>query len=133
MLLVTDIGADMDDTLALLALVGSRVLRLVAVVTCVNDGRRRGTVARGWLRALGVRDEAVPILPTVDCATAHCTIPEGFPAEADAALGRVEDTPGEINRLARAHGGACAAGAAGQRGGSLGWAQAGWWWPGSAP
>ena len=37
-LLVTDIGADLDDTLAFLTIAGSPALRLVGVVTSVGDG-----------------------------------------------------------------------------------------------
>ena len=51
-LLVTDIGADIDDTLALMTLIGSENLFLAGVVTTVNDGVKRASLARQWLRIL---------------------------------------------------------------------------------
>ena len=103
-LLVTDIGADLDDTLAFLTIAGSPALRLVGVVTSVGDGVARGCVMRGWLRRLGYADGEVPVLPSVDTATAGVVAPPGTPAPADAALGAVADTPRAIVAIARAYG-----------------------------
>ena len=89
-LLITDIGADIDDTEALLVALGSPYLQLVGIVTAVNNGVARAALARGWLRRLGVADSDVPILPSVDPATAACTIPDGWPAPSESALGEAE-------------------------------------------
>ena len=49
-LIITDIGADIDDTLALLALLGSfPAVQIVAVVTCVGNGIDRAALASGWI------------------------------------------------------------------------------------
>ena len=91
MLLVTDIGADVDDTQALLVLLGA-VPRLVGVVTSCNNGLLRGAVIRGWLRRLGIADELVPIMPSVDGVHGGVSRARWLPAE-DATMCAVEDTP----------------------------------------
>ena len=101
-LLITDIGADIDDTLATLVLHGANNLKVVGVVTSVNDGQKRGALMRGWLRKLGVADDDVPILPSIDSnGEAGCHTPDGFPTIEDAALGKVEDTPFSILQIAK--------------------------------
>mmetsp|Transcript_9676 Transcript_9676/g.11018 ORF Transcript_9676/g.11018 Transcript_9676/m.11018 type:complete len:356 (+) Transcript_9676:561-1628(+) len=105
-LLITDIGADIDDTLATLVLHGAPRVKVVGVVTSVNDGKKRGALMRGWLRKLGVADGDVPILPSVDSnGEAGCHTPDGFPAVEDAALGKVEETPFQILRIAEKYDG----------------------------
>jgi predicted NAD-dependent protein-ADP-ribosyltransferase YbiA (DUF1768 family) len=64
-LLITDIGADIDDTLALLTLLGSQHLFLAGVVTTVNDALQRAVLVRQWLQVLGVGDASVPVLPFI--------------------------------------------------------------------
>mmetsp|Transcript_35423 Transcript_35423/g.43745 ORF Transcript_35423/g.43745 Transcript_35423/m.43745 type:complete len:382 (-) Transcript_35423:777-1922(-) len=104
-MVITDIGADIDDTLATLVLLGAKRVKVVAVVTSVNDGRKRGALMRGWLRKLGVADEDVPILPSLDCnGKAGCHTPEGFPPIEEAALGKVEETPNRILQIAKFYG-----------------------------
>lgn len=112
-LLFTDIGADIDDTFALLVAAGSvRHCHLVGVVTSVNDGVLRGSIVRGWLRLLGLDDvnggdggdNEIPVLPTIDPAVAGCTVPSGFPTPQESNLGDVSDTPQRILDIAAAYG-----------------------------
>lgn len=101
-LLVTDIGSDVDDTVALLALCGSEALELVGVVTSHGSTRQRAAVARGWLRKLHVPDSRVPVAAHADGETRPCVVPGGSPAPDAAALfpGPAEQL---ILRLARKH------------------------------
>ena len=58
-LLVTDIGRHIDDTLALLALAqyqAEGMIRLAGVVTTGGKAEDRARLARFWLRKLGMRD-----------------------------------------------------------------------------
>ena len=103
-LLLTDIGADIDDTEALLALLGSENLRLVACVTASNDGLARGALLRGWLRRLSVPDEDVPIFPSVDLTGAACIAPKDFPIPPESALCSVDETPFRILDVVKQHG-----------------------------
>lgn len=103
-IVVTDIGADIDDTLALFVLLGAMdAVKIVAVVTSVNNGLHRGAVTRGFLRLLGVSDESVEILPSVDGCVADCYIPESFPAAREAALGELSQTPRRIVEICKDH------------------------------
>ena len=63
-LLITDIGRDTDDVLALHVL--SRFLeagqtRLAGVVTSGCDSDKKAGIARGWLRQLGIKDSEVAV------------------------------------------------------------------------
>jgi inosine-uridine nucleoside N-ribohydrolase len=74
-LLITDIGADIDDTLALLALLGSSI-NLVGIVTTGNHQEVRASVCRNWLARFNVPD--VPVLAGEGDGEGHCFIPDGF-------------------------------------------------------
>ena len=104
-LLLTDIGADIDDTEALFVLAGAQEhFVLVGCVTSVNDGVARGTLLRGWLRKLRMdENDEIPIFPSIDCATASCIVPPEFLACAKS-IGRVQDTPSHILELVRLYG-----------------------------
>ena len=84
------------------SLCGSHHLLLVGVVTAVNNGNRRASLARQWLRALSVNDHAVPVLPFSDFNSAGCPFPPGFNAAAeprDLAVGDESDTPRALLEL----------------------------------
>lgn len=105
-LLITDIGNDIDDTLALLVLLGSKEkIKIEAIVTsCGNVGRERGRLARGYLNALLGEEKSSDILiwPTNDSTpetSTGCTVPDKCPLAADCALGDVEKTPQNIINL----------------------------------
>ena len=69
LLLITDIGDDIDDLLALLtamALHHLGVVRLVAVVTCGGHTLLRAATVRFWLRRLGVEDPDVVVAAGVE-------------------------------------------------------------------
>lgn len=103
-IIVTDIGADIDDTLALFVMLGaSDAVKVVAVVTSVNNGLHRGAVTRGFLRLLGISDESVEILPSVDGCVAGCYIPDGFPQTNEACLGDLASTPRRIVEICKDH------------------------------
>lgn len=72
MLLITDIGADVDDTVALLTVVGSEKLKLVAVVTTGGEGHARAKLAKGWLKCLNIPCE---VSASYGPGTGHCYIP----------------------------------------------------------
>lgn len=101
-IVVTDIGADIDDTLALFVLLGAMdAVRIVAAVTSVNNGLHRGAVVRGFVRLLGVADEDIEILPSVDGCVADCYIPDSFPTAKEAALGDLSATPRRIVEICK--------------------------------
>ena len=93
-LVITDIGCDIDDTLALCAINGLRRLnkiQLVGVATSGGNNRVRARVARGWLRTFQIADDDVMVAP---CSTAlpnggdreECYVPEGTPTFENASL-----------------------------------------------
>jgi len=106
-LLITDIGRDVDDTVALLALLGAAPkLALCGVVTCGGCGSERRELVRCWLHALGKR--GIPVAAGEDEASsagaAHCHV--AFTAEQQAEAGRWADRDTEsaselIVRMAR--------------------------------
>ena len=108
-LLLTDIGRDIDDTVALMALLGAAPhLALCGVVTCGGCGKARQTLAQCWLHALGAR--GVPVVAGADEASieaAHCHVAftSEQQAEASRAGGRTvqcgESAPAFIVRMAR--------------------------------
>jgi inosine-uridine nucleoside N-ribohydrolase len=55
------VGRDIDDTCAILTLCASPELELVGVVTCGGDSENRAKIVRGWLRRLGIQDDACPV------------------------------------------------------------------------
>eukprot|EP00924_Labyrinthula_sp_SR-Ha-C_P012286 augustus_masked-scaffold_10-processed-gene-2.0-mRNA-1 protein AED:0.39 eAED:1.00 QI:0/-1/0/1/-1/1/1/0/489 len=99
-LLITDIGADIDDTLALLTLLSCDLLEIKAIVTSVGNGEERGRLTRGWLRKLRLPD-SLPIFPYSDHLEAACSVPENFPSIEESNLGNVEETPQNILNLCR--------------------------------
>lgn len=106
--LVTDVGRDIDDTLALLALLGAqrqRRIRLVGIATSGGLTRTRACVARGYLRAFGIADEDVPIAfgPYETKQPPGCYVPGNFPQGEDVAL-EEEDGASLLIRLAKCHG-----------------------------
>lgn len=77
-------------------------MTLVGIVTTVNNGTERAVLARQWLRALGVRDDSMPVLPFSDSSSAGCQLPPGFVACDDAAamaVGHESDTPRAVLEL----------------------------------
>ena len=81
-LLITDIGRDIDDTLALLTLLGSKNVELVGVVTSGGCSLARTGVARGWLGCLRAGFDA-PIVGGNDDGVGtpsaeQCYVPDGF-------------------------------------------------------
>lgn len=103
-IVVTDIGTDIDDTLALFVLLGSMdAVKIIAFVTSINNGLERGAVVRGYLRLLAVADEKIEILPSVDALTPECFVPESFPTAKEAALGDISETPRRIVELCKEH------------------------------
>lgn len=103
MLLITDIGRDIDDTLALLALHGyGRILKLVGVVATGGAGRQRAAIATGWLRRLGYHGNVPPVAACDGKGNTECVIPRFAPSLSDAGLynGTAADL---IARLLRAY------------------------------
>ena len=91
-LLVTDIGRDIDDTVALLALSTYQMMgrvKLVGAIATGGAGRRRAQLTRFWLRRLGYDDKDVPIGVCLAPGKDICLFPScnpGVPAFEDAAL-----------------------------------------------
>ncbi len=84
------------------ALCGSENLKLIGIVTTVNNGIQRAGVARQWLRVLGVHDDSVTILPFSDSNSAACQLPPGFVTCDDPvamAVGQESDTPRALLEL----------------------------------
>jgi inosine-uridine nucleoside N-ribohydrolase len=103
-LLLTDIGRDVDDTVALLTLLGAAPdLVLTGIVTCGGCGAERVRLLRQWLKALG----APPTIAVADggdtasAAAAHCHSP--FAADAPGS-GRGESATNLIRRCAQTYG-----------------------------
>lgn len=119
LLLVTDIGRDIDDTVALLSISTYEreegLVKLVGVVATGGVGESRARLARFWLRRLGYADEDVKVAACL--APGHevsniCVFPaaKGVPGsleEAAAYEGRSKDTAASdlIVELAEAHAG----------------------------
>ena len=78
-LLITDIGADVDDTVALLTLIGSERLRLVAAVTTGGKGEERTSLIRGWLSILGQRKNGIEVSASYGPGMGHCYVPKDLP------------------------------------------------------
>jgi inosine-uridine nucleoside N-ribohydrolase len=55
-LLITDIGRDIDDTIALFVLRALPSTKCVGLVTTGGSTPKRAMQARAWLRCLGVED-----------------------------------------------------------------------------
>uniref|UniRef100_A0A6T8I448 Inosine/uridine-preferring nucleoside hydrolase domain-containing protein n=1 Tax=Hemiselmis andersenii TaxID=464988 RepID=A0A6T8I448_HEMAN len=92
-LFVTDIGRDIDDTVALLALAAYEregKIKLVGVVATGGAGVQRARLTRYWLRRLGYRDEDVPVAACLADGKPVCLLPDGVPSEEDACLFRGE-------------------------------------------
>ena len=104
-LLLTDIGRDIDDTLALIALQGLQrrgKIRLVGVVGTGGAGIDRARVVRWWLRRFHIADHDCPVAYCRSEGKLACAIPAGTPVTADAAL--VDGSAAAmIVDLARAH------------------------------
>ena len=107
-LLLTDIGRDVDDTVATMALLGAPRLALCGVVTCGGCASDRQALAQCWLHALGAR--GVPVVAGDDVASAaaaHCHL--AFTPEQQAEASRAgsprgqssEPAPAFIVRMAR--------------------------------
>jgi inosine-uridine nucleoside N-ribohydrolase len=85
-LLITDIGRDIDDTLALLALRGYEIqkkIEVVGVVTCSGSGKDRAKLLRLWMNGLGFRPE-IPLAVSEDTKftlpvdSEKCLFPDGW-------------------------------------------------------
>ena len=118
-LVLTDIGRDIDDTLAMLTLNGLRrqgKIEIVGVVTAGGAAATRARLVRGWLRRFGLMDEDVPVAacPSPVSAgaeepeTPECYLPSALTPELEAAVvQRGEDAAADlILKLAREHAGA---------------------------
>jgi len=111
LLLITDIGSDIDDTLALLTIAGlSDVIHLVGVATTGGHALERAGAVRGWLRRLGFQDEAVAVAADDDRPEhpgKDCHVPDGFPtlAEGLEELSLYSSAASLILELAEAHAG----------------------------
>jgi inosine-uridine nucleoside N-ribohydrolase len=86
-LFITDIGRDIDDTLALFALEAYQrqgLANVVGVVTTGGMGKERARLTRGWLRRLGLADD-IPVAACIKPGREVCDI-ESFetPQEEDA-------------------------------------------------
>lgn len=108
MLLITDIGRDMDDALALQTLaphVHAGEAELVGVVTSGGNSKLKAGVARGWLRKLGFHD--LNVLVAFGRAKGRKAVlsPPGFPSPKEAALAseKPEDAADAILRMAGQH------------------------------
>lgn len=117
-LVLTDIGRDIDDTLAMLALNGLRrsdKICIVGVVTCGGAAATRARVARGWLRRFGLVDDDVPVVAcpppaakgTGETGTPECHLPGLLTPALEQAAVRTgeEDAADLILKLARVHAG----------------------------
>lgn len=103
-ILITDIGAHIDGTLALFVLLGAiDVVKIIACVTTVNNGLHRGALLRGYLRLLDIKDIDVEILPTYDGLYSGCFVPEGFPNVKEANIKDFDSTPTRIVELCEEH------------------------------
>jgi len=113
MLLVTDIGRDIDDTVAMIALStyeSEGFFKLVGVIATGGAGEERARVTRFWLRRLGYKDEDVPVAACYAPGKPICLLPNaepGVPSFEDAAIFRgscKEKSAGElILQLAKEH------------------------------
>eukprot|EP00959_Pyramimonas_sp_CCMP1952_P266229 5566000-Pyramimonas_sp.AAC.1 len=89
-ILITDIGRDIDDTLCLLALqpyLSDGRAELVGVVGSGGNSELRAAVARGWLRIFGYQDEQIPVMAGTARGVGGCYVPTGFPTPEQASLG----------------------------------------------
>ena len=96
-LIITDIGRDIDDTLAFLTLQGllqQHKAQLVGVVTSGGQGEQRARVVRRWLRRFGLRDEDVPIAFCTQQGQSECYLPKDTPLASDASLSSLH--PGDL-------------------------------------
>lgn len=101
-LLLTDIGRDIDDTIALFLLVGlvkSGRAKLVGVIGTGGAGRKRACVVRGWLRALGLPNEDTLVAADDSHGMEGCHVPDMAPDESNANL-FCGDAAGMIRELA---------------------------------
>lgn len=106
--LITDVGRDIDDTLALLTILGAQKqkrVHLVGVATSGGLSQTRACAVRGYLRQNGIADEDVPIAfgPYETKQPPHCFVPGDCPAPCNAALSK-EDGASLLVRLAAEYG-----------------------------
>ena len=88
-LIITDIGRDIDDTLALCTLNGLRKqgkVKIVGVVATGGNGLTRARVVRFWLRRFDISDTSVPVAACMKDGRTECFIPKGTPSLESAAL-----------------------------------------------
>lgn len=86
LLIVTDVGKDIDDTVALATIVASDELTLVGVVTSGGNTTNRAKFARQLLRVLGVEDEQCDVIAGFE--------PEKPPNAQSRCYGQLPDTEG---------------------------------------
>lgn len=70
LLLVTDLGKDIDDTVALAMTAASDAVQLVGMVTTGGNTANRARFARQLLRVFGIRDETCTVIAGPDPAAA---------------------------------------------------------------
>ena len=110
-LLLTDIGLDIDDTLALLVLNALRrqqKVEIVGVVTAGGASVERACIVRGWLRRFGIFDEDVPVAAcdsNLSLKKKKCSTPAFAPDKENAALYDKSRAAELILKLARKYSG----------------------------
>ena len=79
-IVVTDIGRDIDDTVALLvcfSLHKQKKIQLCGIVGTGGAGFARACICRWWLRRFGVADSEVPVAADLSKGLEACFVPEG--------------------------------------------------------
>lgn len=111
-LMLTDIGRDIDDTVALIALANYQregLLRLVGVVATGGVGKHRAVLARDWLRKLGYEDKDVVLAACPHAGEETCfhiRVPPGSVEQANLFEGGREGHEADMIRsLATKHAG----------------------------
>ena len=94
-IIITDIGTDPDDILALMVACAVDKFDIRAVITTGGDTLNRGRVARRWLSLAGVGPD-VPVVPDLlpGSGNTRCHVPEDTPAVEESSLTVGEDGEG---------------------------------------
>ena len=85
--IITDIGTDPDDILAIMVACAVQKFDILAVITTGGDTINRGRVARRWLDIAGM-DPDVPVIPDMAPGSGNttCFIPEDTPSKEESFL-----------------------------------------------
>jgi len=79
-IIVTDIGRDIDDTIALLVCLSlhkQKKIQLCGIVGTGGAGFARACICRWWLRRFGIADSEVRIAADLSSGMEACFVPEG--------------------------------------------------------